>query len=311
MNALSCKRIGSMGRLFLLGVFLGVVASSCDNSTGSGENPGPLPEYETVDCQPAWSPTSEWIAFQRRGEETEDLKVIFLIRPDGSGAERMIDLGFEPDWSPEGDRIIYSDGWDGVSTRVHDLGTDSTWVLFPGGLVFSLDWSPVGWKVAGVNSADGTPDICVSSLETLQCRWFGSGGEADWSPDGSELLCLWNGMSIMDSSGANRRQIISYESGEAPVLGAHWHPDGDRIVFCRLDVQTWDYKIWLVNADGTGLQCLGIGGGPAWSPDGEQIVFADDVPEGEWRSVRLWIMNADGTERRQLTFPDTTQLRAQ
>ncbi|MCK4547203.1 MAG: PD40 domain-containing protein [Candidatus Eisenbacteria sp.] len=307
MNALSCMRIRNLVGLSLLWALLAVAGLSC-TGTELGPVPGPLPKYEAVDIQPAWSPTSDWIAFVHSGDETDHFETILLIRPDGSESEKIVNWGHEPDWSPQGDRIMYLDGWDGLSTKVYDLASDSTWILFPRGRVFSVDWSPDGSKVAGVRSADGTPDICVSDLETLQCRWFGPGDEPDWSPDGSELLCLWDGICIMDSSGAGRRQVVSYRSGDPQFLDAHWHPDGGRIVFSQFDWDLWDWRTWLVNADGTGLRCLGSGTDPAWSPSGEQIVFADDVPEGSWKSVRLWIMNADGTGRRQLTFPDTTQV---
>jgi|GEM_PF-3742668 len=304
MNAPSYMRIRNLVGLPLLWTFLAIAGLSCDNDdTELVEDPYILPQYETIDCNPAWCPISDWIAFQRRGDETDKIEAIFLIRPDGTERKEIVDSGLEPDWFPQGNRIGYLDGWDGLSTGVYDLETDSTWILFPAGRIFSVDWSPDGSKVAGVNSADGTPDICVSDVETLQCRWIGSGEEPDWSPDGSELLCRWNGMSIMDSSGTNRRQVITCGLGDAPVRDAHWRPDGGRIVFSRLDDRTQDYFVWLVNPDGTGLTCLGTGTDPAWSPDSERIVFADDIPEGEWRSVRLWIMNADGTDRRQLTFP--------
>ena len=37
---------------------------------------------------------------------------------------------------------------------------------------------------------------------------------------------------------------------------------------------------------------------PAWSPDGTQIVY-DFTPEGE--NGFIWVMNADGTNKRPLT----------
>jgi Tol biopolymer transport system component len=81
--------------------------------------------------------------------------------------------------------------------------------------------------------------------------------------------------------------------------GAHWSPDGSRIVFGHLDNAT-EHGIDVVNADGRGLVTLikvtgydGVGG-PAWSPDGTRIVFtryhAGDDFEG------LAIMNADGSD---------------
>ncbi|MGB7062037.1 MAG: hypothetical protein WBF13_06750 [Candidatus Zixiibacteriota bacterium] len=39
---------------------------------------------------------------------------------------------------------------------------------------------------------------------------------------------------------------------------------------------------------------------PAWSPDGEEIVYTD--VRGEYG--RLFIMKADGSDKRQLTFEE-------
>ncbi len=61
--------------------------------------------------------------------------------------------------------------------------------------------------------------------------------------------------------------------------GPAWSPDGNQIAFhSNRAGQGW--KIWVVNADGTGLRRLTAHGNlisehdPSWSPDGTQIVFA-------------------------------------
>jgi Tol biopolymer transport system component len=63
--------------------------------------------------------------------------------------------------------------------------------------------------------------------------------------------------------------------------------------------------IYTMNPDGSGIQQLtnlGPGGGAAfwqsWSPDGQKIVFDEYLPPNF--SGQLWIMNADGTQQRQL-----------
>lgn len=51
-----------------------------------------------------------------------------------------------------------------------------------------------------------------------------------------------------------------------------WSPDGSRIAFAQQDV--WPASIYLINADGSGLQRVGEGRSPAWSPDGRRLAFA-------------------------------------
>jgi TolB protein len=95
--------------------------------------------------------------------------------------------------------------------------------------------------------------------------------------------------------------------------------DGKKLVFTSL--KGGDLDIYVMNVDGTGLKQLthqlGYDGGPWWSPDGKRIVYRAYHPETEAeiatykqllaeRLVRpnkmdLWIMNADGSDQRQIT----------
>lgn len=96
-------------------------------------------------------------------------------------------------------------------------------------------------------------------------------------------------------------------------------PDGRKIVFTSL--KDGDLDIYVMNVDGTGVRQLthqlGYDGGPWWSPDGKRIVYRANHPETPeaiatykdllaQRLVRpskmdLWIMNADGSDQRQIT----------
>lgn len=96
-------------------------------------------------------------------------------------------------------------------------------------------------------------------------------------------------------------------------------PDGSTIVFTSL--RDGDLDIYAMNADGSGLRRLtttiGYDGGPFFSPDGRLIVYRAWHPEtaaeladyqhllaeGLVRPSRMeiWVMNADGSEQRQVT----------
>lgn len=96
-------------------------------------------------------------------------------------------------------------------------------------------------------------------------------------------------------------------------------PDGKRIVFTSL--KDGDLEIYTMNMDGSDVRRLtytpGYDGGAWWSPDGKQIVYRANHPTDstelkayrdllDQRLVRparveLFVMNADGSNQRQIT----------
>jgi ABC-type branched-subunit amino acid transport system substrate-binding protein len=79
-----------------------------------------------------------------------------------------------------------------------------------------------------------------------------------------------------------------------------WSPDGQQVVFgAGSDIDAtgrYDHKLYIVNADGSGLRQLTRGESNdvdvSWSPDGEWIAFH--------RNCGLWAIRPDGSDRRRL-----------
>jgi Tol biopolymer transport system component len=82
-----------------------------------------------------------------------------------------------------------------------------------------------------------------------------------------------------------------------------WSPDGTQLVYtCRAPIAGQGGGICRINADGSGRIPLTSANDwePSWSPDGRYIAFAsqrDGNPE-------IYLMNADGTNQRRLTYFD-------
>ncbi len=80
-----------------------------------------------------------------------------------------------------------------------------------------------------------------------------------------------------------------------------WSPDGKQIVFAS-DADG-DEDIWIINADGSGLEKLTNNDArdfdPSFSPDGAQIVYASDVNSPGFSEI--FTMAADGSNVTQLT----------
>lgn len=116
--------------------------------------------------------------------------------------------------------------------------------------------------------------------------------------------------------GSNLRRLTNYNVYTAEGVLS---PDGRRIVFTSL--KDGDLDIYTMNVDGSDVRRLtttpGYDGGPWWSPDGTKIVYrawhpADSAGLADYRGLlaqrmvrpsrmELWVMNADGSNQRQIT----------
>jgi Tol biopolymer transport system component len=114
--------------------------------------------------------------------------------------------------------------------------------------------------------------------------------------------------------GSGRRQLTHV--GAAKAAGApDWSADGAKIVY--ESNQSGDYRIWVMNADGSGQRRLTGDPGfadlePAWSPDGKRILFSRcDDHLGFITFCDLEVVNAAGGGMRQLASGHWTYVRGQ
>jgi Tol biopolymer transport system component len=190
---------------------------------------------------------------------------------------------WHPRYGPDGRQLAFStpdsDALGPRGLRILDLATKEERHVFPYGLYPS--WSPDGKRFVftGWVYEDG--------------RWVGGSGGS---------------LVAVDASGANPEMIQYYPSGGG-VESPSFSPDGGLVLFREpYFVDAGVGQIWVVHPDGGGAKRLTKKGGrwPCWSPDGKKVVYTRvsyDAPTQEG-SGDLYIMDADGSRERRLTFFD-------
>ena len=180
-------------------------------------------------------------------------------------------------------------------------------------------WSPDGAKLAFYREVNFSPDIFsmtfgdaapATNLTNTANVWD---WHPAWKPDGSAIAFTringsnWGVYTMSAANGSGQTRISSQLAFEFMPA---WSPDGSKLaVTCRAGGATEGSKdICVMNADGTGVvNLIPLAGqedfDPAWSPDGSKIAFTSNRDGGN-SNYEIYVMNADGSNQRRLTFSD-------
>ncbi len=266
-----------------------------------------------------WSPGGQKIVFTTWGDRRPSGRGdIYVMNADGSGRERLTTNpgpDSDPAWSPDGRKIAFVSGRDGNS-GIYVMNADGTQqrllmrakVSYPPQLVWSPDGQKLAFTVALTSGPDGNLEIYVMNADGSGLRNLTRSRVRDsypvWSPDGRRIAFEsdWQ-VNVMNADGSPAPRRLTHNGGRN--FNPTWSPDGQRIAFEHRRRQgtshwvgAWGYKVYVMNADGSGRRRLTHGGSqPRWSPDGRQIAFVskrDGYPD-------IYVMNANGSRQRNLT----------
>jgi Tol biopolymer transport system component len=241
--------------------------------------------------QPDWSPHGHRIAYWAVHGGQRDIWTVSADGRDPVAVTRDAAMDWNPVWSPAGNRLYFASDrsgrmnlWrvsiDEQSGRVLGRPEAITTASHHSG-PFSI--SRDGRRIAYVQVLDATNIQTVGfdpARETIvsQRRWITEGptrqaGYPDLSRDGEWLAFHDEGLFVARSDGAGLRQLTSNVHKDRYP---RWSPDGRRIAF--LSSHGGEYDIWLINADGSGLERLTWTQSsavyfPVWSPDGKLLAY--------------------------------------
>jgi len=93
------------------------------NSDGSGSKKLTAPHKGLWDSQPSWSPDGTRIAFTRSSARRAD---VFTMNADGTHVRKLTGKtdGFLPDFSPDGNKIVFVSNDEGQTIHIHVMNAD-------------------------------------------------------------------------------------------------------------------------------------------------------------------------------------------
>ena len=165
-------------------------------------------------------------------------------------------------------------------------------------------WSPDGTKIAFVSNRSGSTQIHVMGADGKNPIRLTDGPrrkqDLDWSPDGGKIAFTVSSdhirgedpvphIAVMDADGNNRVRLQDQASEPS------WSPDGGQIAF--VSWRDENHEIYVIGADGQGLEKVTHGHSPSFSPDGRRIAYWN----GDEGFRHVYVIGADGKNLKRLT----------
>ena len=262
------------------------VAYVVDNNDGPGRPYGQLSVMTLTDGKsvrfgvekessgdPQWSPDGQWIAYRGRASGKSGL---VIAKPDGTGVRLLADVN----------------------------GTNAP---LPGSST-SAAWSPDGRRIAFVNATPGPETADANGDPTVITRYL-------YKPDAAEGTTRFNDnrrlhLFVVDVASGRVDQLTDGNGYEHSI---DWSPNGQELLFLTNrdadDDEFFNYDVYALKLADKSIRRLSATESneyhPQWSPDGRMIAFQATKRgltdrETTMEDTHVWVMNADGTHRRDV-----------
>jgi dipeptidyl aminopeptidase/acylaminoacyl peptidase len=210
---------------------------------------------------------------------------IWTMEADGSDKVDITpgstDYNIDPDWSPDGGAIAFSQG---PSFSAADI-----WRVDPDGgnpvqLTTAIarekdpEWSPDGSRIV---FESGSTIVTMSAVDGSDRTMIGHGQMPSYSPGGRSIVFSrfrsgFSDIFSMDADGSNIKNLTRTPS--ISEFTPDWAPDGRTIVFQRS--QAGEHHIWTMRPDGSVQYRItsagSFNGFASYSPDGTAFVLVRD-----------------------------------
>ncbi|MBU1355538.1 MAG: hypothetical protein KJ620_03145 [Candidatus Edwardsbacteria bacterium] len=302
-------------------IFLLVAGMGCSKEEPVEPKPDPLPvnpPHGVYHYWPSWSPDGSRILFDNHdGDTYPDSMGLWTVKPDGSEMQPFFITADNPeytlfcgtDWSPDGQWIVASLNLDIYKIKANG---DSLIRLTNMGLCSYPAWSKDGNNIAFYKGIDSSGIWVMDKDGNSQRRIAPYYESPAWIDNQTVLGLVYSNdpsytyyfyyLKKIDIFTCDTTLIDTiYGRTQNPMYSS----DGNTIA-----VQCQKYlrlsQIYTISASGGNHKnlmgdpsiCDNIGEYPRWSPDGTKIVYSNCCRT----NGKLWIMNADGTGKYQLTF---------